>query len=338
MRLIVNADDFGLAPGVNRGIIEAHQKGIVSSATLMANGTAFEEAVSLAHHNPGLGIGCHLVAIGGRPLLDPSAVRLLLGADGRFPRSLRDFLRRHPGCLFSGWRGQEPLAEEFAAQVEKLRRAGLHVSHLDTHKHLHAFPGVREAVFQVARQKGILFVRFPFEPGIRFRALAPAPMTVSDLVSRSGPAPMTVSDLVSRSGPASKRVAWGPWRRRAAVAAMRLLWANEFRRRLAALGLRSADATFGIVHTGSLSPQVIEGFLSQQHEVIEICCHPGYHDSRLVLSGETLRQPRSRYQASYGDRGHLREKEVAILTDPEWRPWLAGRGVQLTNYVALARA
>src|SRR3970282_614740 len=98
-----------------------------------------------------------------------------------------------------------------------------------------------------------------------------------------------------------------------AVSAARLLWANDFRRRLAASGLRSADATFGIVHTGCLSPQVIEGFLSQQHKVIEICCHPGYHDSRLVPSGETL--------------GQRREKEVAILTHPVGSVRLAGRGV-----------
>ncbi len=322
--LIVNADDFGLTSEVNRGIIEAHQRGIVTSATLMANAPAFEEAVALARQNPGLGIGCHLVAIGGRPLLDPSAVRLLLGADDQFPPSLQNFLRLHPGCLFSSWRGRQQLAQEFAAQIEKVRQSGLHVSHLDTHKHLHALPGVREAVFQVARQKGILFVRFPFEPSFRFRALAPAPMTVSDLVSRSGPAPITAPNLIWRSGPASKRVAWGPWRRRAAVAAMRWLWANDFRRRLNATGLRSADATFGIVHTGALTRQVIEGFLNVQYKVIEICCHPGYHDPRRVIPGETLRW--------------RREREVAVLTDPEWRASLTARGIQLTNYAELAKA
>jgi len=296
VRLVVNADDLGLTPGVNRGIIEAHQKGIVTSATLMANAPAFEEAASLARRNPGLGIGCHLVAIGGRPVLDASAARLLLGANGQFPPSLQEFLRLHPGCLSSAWRGQQQLAQEFAAQVDKVRRAGLPVSHLDTHKHIHALPGVREAVFQVARQKGVAFVRFPFESGVGVWSLLPA----------------------------SKRVPSGPWRRRMAVSAARLLWANEFRRRLAASGLRSADATFGIVHTGCLSLQVIEGFLSQQHKVIEICCHPGYHDSRLVPSGETL--------------GQRREKEVAILTHPEWRARLAARGVRLTNYVELAKA
>ncbi len=310
MRVIVNADDFGLTPGVNRGIIEAHQKGIVTSATLMANAPAFDQAVSLARQNPRLGVGCHLVAIGGKPLLDASAVRLLVGANGQFPQSLQEFLLLHPGCLSSRWRGRQQLAQEFGAQVEKIRQAGLDVSHLDTHKHLHALPGVREAVFQVACQKAIAFVRSPFESGLR--VLSPRP--------------------------AGKREPLAPWRRRMAVSAMRWLWASDFRHHLATHSLRSADATFGIVHTGRLTRHVIEAFLRQQHKVIEICCHPGYHDSRLVLSGETLRQPRSRYQASYGDRGQRREEEVAILTDPEWGPWLAGRGIQLTNYAELAKA
>ncbi len=296
MRLIVNADDFGLTSDVNRGIIEAHLKGIVTSTTLMANGAAFEEAVALALENPGLGIGCHLAAIGGRPVLPPPTIRDLVGADGHFPTSLQNFLLLHPGSLFSSWRGQQPLAREFAAQVEKVRQAGLCVSHLDSHKHLHALPGVREAVLQVAREKGIRFVRYPFEPG----------------------GPLGLPQL------RNKGISPGPFGRRMAVFVMRSLWAAEFRRRLNVAGLRSADATFGIVHTGFLSKEIIEGFLNPQYVVIEICCHPGYDDSRRVLPGERLRK--------------RREREVAIFTDPDWRAGLKSRGVQLTNYVELAGA
>ena len=66
-RLIVNADDFGFTKGVNTGIMRAYETGIVTSTTIMANGEAFEDAVDLARANPGLGVGCHLVVVGGRP-------------------------------------------------------------------------------------------------------------------------------------------------------------------------------------------------------------------------------------------------------------------------------
>ena len=69
--LIVNADDFGLTPGINRAIIEAHTRGIVTSATLMANMPAFYEAVQLAKVHPALGIGLHFNITQGRPVAAP---------------------------------------------------------------------------------------------------------------------------------------------------------------------------------------------------------------------------------------------------------------------------
>ncbi|MBZ5628348.1 MAG: ChbG/HpnK family deacetylase [Acidobacteriia bacterium] len=59
-RLIINADDFGLTRGVNRAIVEAHERGVVTSATLMASGSEFDEAVALARRLPRLSVGCHV--------------------------------------------------------------------------------------------------------------------------------------------------------------------------------------------------------------------------------------------------------------------------------------
>jgi len=81
-RLIINADDFGLTAGVNRAILEAHEHGVVTSATLMANGQAFEDAIALAQSRPGLGVGCHVVLVDGASLLDETAVRSLLDRGG----------------------------------------------------------------------------------------------------------------------------------------------------------------------------------------------------------------------------------------------------------------
>lgn len=74
MALIINADDFGLTPGVNRSVVELHRAGVLTSATLMATGAFFEDAVSLARATPTLEVGCHVVLVDGVPALEPAQV------------------------------------------------------------------------------------------------------------------------------------------------------------------------------------------------------------------------------------------------------------------------
>ena len=90
-QLILNADDFGLTPGVNRGIIRAHQEGILTSTTLMATAPAFEDAVALARANPQLGVGCHLVLVGGQAVTPYAEIPSLAAPDGKLPTSLAVF-------------------------------------------------------------------------------------------------------------------------------------------------------------------------------------------------------------------------------------------------------
>jgi len=149
-RLIVNADDFGFTRDVNAGIVEAHRHGILTATTLMANGDAFDDAVALARSNPTLDIGCHVVLVQGRSVLDPA--RTLPPTVGGLIRAL---LRR-----------EIPVCEEVAAQVRKLMCAGIRPSHIDTHKHTHLLPPVLEAVARAAREFGIPWVRRPFDFGI----------------------------------------------------------------------------------------------------------------------------------------------------------------------------
>src|SRR5215467_5847969 len=87
-QVILNADDFGLTRGINEGIIRAHRDGILTSATLMANGPAFDDAVKLAKSNPKLGIGCHLVLSGGSAVAPREKIPSLADADGSLPDSL----------------------------------------------------------------------------------------------------------------------------------------------------------------------------------------------------------------------------------------------------------
>jgi predicted glycoside hydrolase/deacetylase ChbG (UPF0249 family) len=146
-RLIVNADDFGFTPDVNRGIVAAHRDGILTASTLMANGEAFDDAVRLARETPALDVGCHLVLISGHSVLPPHAP---------LPASAPELVRALAARRI-------PVYDELAAQVRKILAAGLRPTHLDTHKHTHLAPPVLEAVARIAEEFDIRWVRRPFD-------------------------------------------------------------------------------------------------------------------------------------------------------------------------------
>lgn len=143
--LIINADDFGFTSDVNEGIVESHRQGILTSTTLMANGAAFEEAAALAAATPTLAVGAHLTVVGGRSVRNPNQA---------LPASLA-------ALVAAVLRGGIPLYEEFAAQIRKIRTAGVPITHLDTHKHAHLLPPVALALARVSREFGIPWVRRP---------------------------------------------------------------------------------------------------------------------------------------------------------------------------------
>ena len=159
-RLIINADDFGLTPGINRAIVELHWAGAVSSATLMATGAAFDDAVDQALASPSLGVGCHIVLVDGSPVSAGARIETLLGADGQhFRPTLATFVRD----LVLGRIDPAEVEVEACAQIEMLQARGISITHLDTHKHTHIFPQVARAVRNLANLAGIP-VRNPFEP------------------------------------------------------------------------------------------------------------------------------------------------------------------------------
>ena len=145
--LTVNADDFGFTRDVNAGIIEAHRNGILTSATLMANGDAFEDAVRLAGANPSLDIGVHLTLVGARSVADPGRI---------LPQTTGQLI----GTLLGGGLDVE---RELEAQIQKILSAGIRPTHLDTHKHTHLLPPVLRAVARLAQRYRILWVRRPFD-------------------------------------------------------------------------------------------------------------------------------------------------------------------------------
>jgi len=149
-RLTINADDFGFTRDVNEGIVHANRSGVLTSTTLMANGEAFDDAVRLAKETPMLDIGAHLVLVQGHSLLDNRPLP-------ETPLQLLSVLARHGLDVYA----------ELKAQIEKIRAAGLHISHLDSHKHTHLVPSIFRTVVRLADEFGIPWVRLPLDSTVR---------------------------------------------------------------------------------------------------------------------------------------------------------------------------
>jgi hopanoid biosynthesis associated protein HpnK len=159
-QLIVSADDFGLSPGVNAGIIRAHRDGMLTDASLMVNGAAVDEAVELARATPTLSVGLHLVLVQGHATTPASAIPGLVDATGMF--------RTNPVAVgfryffTPGIRVQ--LEREICAQIEKYLATGLPLSHVDGHLNIHVHPTVLNILVRVAQGYGIRALRLPREP------------------------------------------------------------------------------------------------------------------------------------------------------------------------------
>jgi len=255
-RLIVNADDFGLTENVNRGILDSHREGIVTSTTLLANGMAFESAVAAGKRFHRLGIGVHLNLTEGKPVADARHIPTLVDRGGR--------LHLAPARLWAGIAlGQVSLSDievELRAQVSKVIRAGIRPTHFDGHKHVHVLPGVSEIVIRLAREFRIPAVRCPMEQNahasgpLRNRRFSRISMVKQYLVSRA------VSDQ-----------------------------ARNFRKKLAQVGLVSPTYFQGLSQTGFLDASAIREILGNLPPgTSELMCHPGYRDVELERTGTRL--------------------------------------------------
>jgi len=255
-RLILNADDFGLTPGINRAIAELHAAGVLTSTTLMPNGPAFADAIAIAHANPTLGIGCHIVLTDGTPVSPPETIPTLLASNGAtFRPSLPSFLQ----ALLSGQIAEEEVAREALAQIQKLQHAGIQVTHLDTHKHTHLFPAISRPLLRVAEQTAVPGIRNPFEP--RW-------------------------SLALRHGSLLRRL----------TVRLASLLRPEFEslppiRQGRAL---TTNGTIAISATGHLDSATLAEVLNALPSTgtFELCCHPGYNDADLDRMATILRAHR----------------------------------------------
>lgn len=163
--LIVNADDLGFVPSVTRGIIESIEHGIVRSTSLMVNTphapAAVQEIARVRDAGTDVGVGLHFNIVVGAPLRPAPS---LTYASGRFLP-----LSAHVGRSFVGRLDVRAVESELRAQLERaaalLGAIDAPVTHIDSHRHTHAIPGVYDVVIRVAREHGIMHVRHPVESG-----------------------------------------------------------------------------------------------------------------------------------------------------------------------------
>ena len=155
--VVFNADDFGLCPEVNEGVAAAFDHGAVRSASILAGGEAFAGAVELARGRPELDIGVHLALTQTRPVCRPETIPSLVGGDGKLLPTWRSFAARY---LRGRVRGSE-VEIELRAQLSRVREAGLAVSHVDSHQHLHMLPGILPIVVKLAAESGVGAIRHP---------------------------------------------------------------------------------------------------------------------------------------------------------------------------------
>lgn len=252
----MNADDLGLTSGVNRAIVRAHADGVVTSATVMANGSAFCEVKELTKQCPNLSIGCHVVLIDGEPVL-PSAEIPSLTQSGRFRNGLKVFAAR----ALAGRLESPEIAAEATAQIRRVQAAGAFVSHFDTHKHTHIFPKVFRPLLLAAAECGVRAVRNPFGPSI----------------------PLRLFDLVRQPN------LWTRW------AEVRVLgtFAGKFQKAIQREGFVTTDGILGIEITGTMNEMLFTAVATSVPEgTWEFVCHPGHNDSDLQTVSTRLRESR----------------------------------------------
>jgi hopanoid biosynthesis associated protein HpnK len=257
----VNADDLGWTAGVNRGIAEAHRNGIVTSASLLANGEAFAEAVDLAHAARGLGVGVHLNLNDGPPTAPREVVPSLLNDAGEFEGGPDSLLLK----IATRGLSVREVEIEWDAQISKVRKGGIELTHMDGHKHVHMLPGLFEIALRLAKRHGIAAIRVSHEAS-SLRAALSAGKVHAAVVLKQG---------VQARG-------------------LKLL-ARDAREQAERAGVSTSDYFCGIAQTGELTKEGVARLLRNLPEgTTELMCHPGYADAALRKTATRLQASREK--------------------------------------------
>lgn len=142
MKLILNADDFGLSPSINKGIVECIQQGLISSTTMMMNTPYTDEAIALAKEHNLKNVGIHLNLTYGKSVLPASEVPSLVDENGTF----------HYVCMLGYYTQYLDAKKELRAQIEKFLASGLTPTHLDHHHYFNEIPNILKAYLELAKE------------------------------------------------------------------------------------------------------------------------------------------------------------------------------------------
>jgi chitin disaccharide deacetylase len=259
--LIVNADDLGWTAGVNRGIAEAHRNGIVTSASLIANGGAFDDGVKTARGLPAMGVGVHLNLSDGAPVSGAKTVPSLVDEQGKLSGGPEQLLLKLARRKLKA----AEVEREWDAQIVKIRAAGISPTHLDGHKHVHMLPGLFPVALKLAKKHAIASIRISNEASPLRAALSGKSGRYAGVMLKQG---------VQARG-------------------LKLL-ARDARKLADKAGIESADYFCGIAQTGVLTREGILEMLEILPEgITELMCHPGYVDEELAQSPTRLQDSRA---------------------------------------------
>ncbi len=272
-RLIVNADDFGIAETVNEAVIRAFTEGVLTSCSLMVTGEAFEHAVGLAHAHPGLAVGIHLVTVLGRAVLPSTEIPTLVDAAGNFAaNSVVAGLKYY----FSPQARRE-LHRELSAQFEKFAATGLRLSHIDGHLHMHVHPVVFRAAVELGTRYGVRRMRVPQEEyrlAVNFNRQHASTKALYTLL-------------------------FGQLARR-------------MQRQLRASGFVYAERVYGNLHSGEMDEQYFLYMLDNLHtDTNEIYFHPAVYPANCLLNA-TAQQSMREFAALMSPTVRRRVHELGI--------------------------
>jgi hopanoid biosynthesis associated protein HpnK len=234
--LVINADDFGISQSVNEAIIQAHQKGCLTSTSLMITAEAAGEAIKLAKANPSLNVGLHLVLGGGKSYLQHSEIPHLVDK----------------GQNFSSWttwaslnyqfnpKVKAELEAEIRAQLEAFAQSGLIMTHLDSHYHHHINPTVMGIILKLAQEFSIPTIRLPYEE-----------IDINLQVEPSGRLQKTIGGKIFS------------------------MLRHSQQKHLQALGIPYLDRVYGLLQTGKITEQYLLSLLPlMQGNLVELYLHP----------------------------------------------------------------
>ncbi len=155
---IIHADDYGWSEGVNHGIINAHQCGILTSTSVIATMPGFGDAVRRRDEAPDLGFGAHLSLNLGRPISSPESVPLLVDSHGYLRYSYFYHLRKSGNQHYL-----DQIRRELTAQLATLRDNGFKLDHANSQSHIHMIPRIHDTFEELLRDSEIKHLRHSVE-------------------------------------------------------------------------------------------------------------------------------------------------------------------------------